>query len=1106
MSRRRQPVLQVVCAAALCGSLINCAKPPVKPRDAPYVEVLRLKITKVRHAIDETRETIARSRGAPYLPELYLRLAELMSEEARYHYRVAAEREQASREALHVPQVRVLKEQAIGIYRGILRDFPDSPLAPQVLFNIGHEHRELGNFDKMREAFEDLIAKYPTSRYRYDALLVLGDYHFDRAEFKEARKYYDLIAKGETSHLTPLAHYRVAWVWVNEGECKPALEAFEAALDAAAKMTPEEASAAAKVGGKAGLKSGSQGIDVRRASLVDLAYCYSQERKSLHAVEYVRKRAYDRATYVAALEQMARRFGLIDDAIGSVHVVRELLRLGSATEERLEEVRQLHASIRALKDYAQVGTDVRLMVDVLNRFIRRIDVNEKRRKALREEFEAYCRDVLTRAQDRREKVAKKKRDNYLDQLNIGYRVYLDTFVGSEEYADMVLNAADMLSEAKIPFEAGQRFLQASSLLVDPKQREDALYNAVVRFQEGLDKNSTEKDHPDRVVARGAMRNAGTELLRYPLKKDQERRVKFALALTYYDEGRYQEAIDRLTAVAYEYPRTGESKAAIRLVLDSHKTINDFQGLIQAGHRFMAADSPADDALKAEIKPIVAASEQRMIDELSLEAAGVEGVDLSLLIAFGQKNKGTELGERAMLNAFVAARAVGDTDTLYKLGGEIAAQYPDSEQLPGMLSTLGQAAVARFEFDRAVKFLRKTATSKHPQRVHLLVAAGEIEEGLGDEAGARERYLEAAHGAEPRARTDAVEHLAKLVERSGNADEIIKYLSPFADDGDPEVSARLGLAQLAKGDKETAESTLNNVLAAGASASGDANARAHFGMAELLLGTLEEYPALNDPELISEYITIVDVAQQSYLNAARQGSPEYTAMAFGRLVYLAGKTVVRLEGASLGSGELSEADRKAIQDALKKRSENMRKTAKDALTACSNLAWTMRSFSPMVRECMKGSYPRRVLAEFDHLKGKSPRVRPKGVEELRDRLSRNPEDLKAMRELAGRFLAAGDPYSARLVLVNAAGRGGGAEEANLLGIAAYKAGITSEALSSFAQAAEGGLEAGRQNLVAVLRKLDLESAARKALKQYQKGRPGGELLPGVGVGKPSKGGK
>ena len=75
------------------------------------------------------RTAITEARGAPYLPELYVRLAELLSDEARYHYQVAFEREQRSNKNLHVPQVRFLKERAINIYRGYsgLSGHPSAP-------------------------------------------------------------------------------------------------------------------------------------------------------------------------------------------------------------------------------------------------------------------------------------------------------------------------------------------------------------------------------------------------------------------------------------------------------------------------------------------------------------------------------------------------------------------------------------------------------------------------------------------------------------------------------------------------------------------------------------------------------------------------------------------------------------------------------------------------------------------------------------------------------------------------------------------------------------------------------------------------------------------
>ena len=151
----------------------GCGAQRVEVRDPARVERLRLQITKARNAIEETRAAIAKARGAAYLPELYVRLAELLGEEARYHYQVAYEREQRSVKALHVPQVRFLKEQAIALYRQVLKRYPETALADRVLFNLGQEHRELGQYDAMRAALQRLVDEHATSALRNDALLVL---------------------------------------------------------------------------------------------------------------------------------------------------------------------------------------------------------------------------------------------------------------------------------------------------------------------------------------------------------------------------------------------------------------------------------------------------------------------------------------------------------------------------------------------------------------------------------------------------------------------------------------------------------------------------------------------------------------------------------------------------------------------------------------------------------------------------------------------------------------------------------------------------------------------------------------------------------------------
>ncbi|RMG20130.1 MAG: hypothetical protein D6729_03520 [Deltaproteobacteria bacterium] len=1066
-----------------------CSHAVKEVRDPPYVEQLRVRITKVRHAIDETRRTIAKSQGAPYLPELYTRLAELLSEEAKYHYQVAYEREQRSTKSLHVPQVRLLKEQAIGTYRLVLKRFPDTPLAPRILFNIGHEHRELGNFEEMEKTLLELVEKYPDSPLRDEALLVLGDYYFDKQKLDQSEAYYRKILSGKPGRVTGLAFYKLAWVRVNKGDCKQALDAFEKAILAsrAYLQAAEKHSDVAE----AGQSASGQDIDVRREALVDLTYCYTRERKPEDAVRYVRSLSSSRAAYIAALEKLASRYGIMNQPLGAILVARELLRLAPDSPDRLDDARMLYAALKRSKNYSRVGDDVALIVEAGLRQAHNPQTNPESRAQILEEFEKYGRDLATRAQAR----AMKRRSRGLArQVAKAYVAYLAGFPDTEARADVLLNLADVLARAGDDFNAGRRYLEAAPLVKDEKERQNAYYDAVVHLQRALDaKLDTQVE---RVVARAGLRRAGTKMLEFEAKPDRVRKVKFSIARTYYEEGRYREAIDRLTAIAYEYPGTDESNAAVHLVLDSYRTINDYEGLMAAGHRFLAADSPISGKVKSEIKPIVVAAEQLRLDELSLKAAGEEGGGISELEAFAVRYEGTELGERALLNAFVAARAAGESEKLYEIGNKLLEKYPKSEQLAGILATLARTATARFEFDRAIEFFRKAAEVNPGERVALLTAAGALKEELADVEGAKALYREALRGAEGAARAQAAAALASLLERTADPDTVLAELRPLASDGNPEVLARIGLAYVRKGRFDEAETAFSSVLDAASGASVEAQARAHYGMAEVLNHALEEYQPPPDLTAIQEFVALIEVAEQSYLNAARQGSPLFTAAALVRLAQMSKKAAARLAKVELPS-DLSAAEKKQVRDAFAARVKQLEQQATDALGACAGQAWSRGVFNPVVRACLSGRLPEGDPVRFDRLRPRRAATSDAGLKELRARLSKNPEDADSLRALGIWFLENGDPHAARLVFARVQEVGGAAADVNLLGIASYEAGDVTGALEAFAQAAEGGVEAARQNLAYVLAQEGLGEAAKLALQKLPEGTESGRLLPGAG---------
>jgi tetratricopeptide (TPR) repeat protein len=832
----------------------GCAKHESVVKDQLVVEQYRNRITKVRNAIDETRAVIARSQGAPYEAELNMRLAELISEEAKYHYMVAYEREggkDGDGSQLHVPQVRELKLQAIDIYENILKNYPDTHLADRVLFNISHEHRELGDFDKMLEALQRLVDNYPDSPYRSEALLVLGDYYFDKVELPTAEKYYEGIIKARDPLLLGLAQYKEAWVKVNFGDCNSALTHFESAINAARSVKAKEDKQQALVERQPRVDppfeipdadprfafAGHKSIDVEREALVDLTYCYAQERPPEKAVEYLEAHASTREAYVAALHKMALRFATLEQPKGAADVTRELLRLGSDDDERLDDARLLHSVVTRMNDYSQVGEDVDLILKAMRRRLLRPDLDEAGQKQLVREFEMITRDLATRSQkvlddnlaektdpaaapvapktgkpDKNRSLASKGKEwNQIpatpQESAKAYEAYLRAIPDSPYRLEMVTNLADVLIDAGDFLEAGNRYREAAAILAkktadgqsaavkedeaklqspdappdekksstDPdadqstdkpgkaaadkkdeneapelsklskteraQRRADALYDAVVAYQKALGSKQSDS-HEVRATARAGLRQAGAQYLAEGNPdKARELKIKFAIAETYYNEGKYMQAVDLLTAVALEFPNTEQGDAAVQLVLDSYNTLNDISGLIAAGQLF--ANAPQlSESVKASVQPILAAAEQRRLDDLSLAAAGDQAGGMESLMAFADVYKGTDLGEKALLNTFVAARAAGDTQKIYTVGDQILKDFPESKEVGGVAATLGQTAAARYEFDRALKYLQMAAEMSREQAPSLYVKAGEIQEQLADKQGALKSYREA----------------------------------------------------------------------------------------------------------------------------------------------------------------------------------------------------------------------------------------------------------------------------------------------------------------------------------------------------------------------------
>ncbi|MCB9735803.1 MAG: tetratricopeptide repeat protein [Deltaproteobacteria bacterium] len=1093
-----------VAVAAFGGAAGGCAHEHVPVPEPTAIEQLRVRITKTRHAIKETQATIARSKGSPHLPELYVRLAELLSEEARYHNEVAYEREERKSAVIHAPQVRLLKEQAIATYRRAEKLYPDSALVPRILFNIGHEQRELGDFDGMVLTLEDLAARFPGSPLTDEALLVLGDYHFDKGDLERSAAAYERIVARPLSRVSGLAYYKLGWVWVNKSTCARALDGFEHALDASARWEARKAELAAAPGG-AGVvapdaPSTGQAIDVRREALVDLIYCYTQERDTAQALPYLRSHAADRYAYVAALRRMAERLSFMNQRDPGLEVARELVRLSASDADRLDDARLLYGFLRVVEGAPAPGlraSDVRLLVDTVVLEMQRPTRDQADRDKLEDEFEHMARDLLTTHQEAAQalpdEVARKRA---LGEVAGGYVVYLDAFQRSAARVEVTENLAETYALLGDDLSAGRRYLELADLAAEPAARKKALLSALGHLQRALEAEGP-REQVGRVVARAALRRAGVELLGGELDASSKRTVELAVAYTFFDEGRYDEAIDLLSALTHEFPRTEEGDTAAFLALDAYEAAGDWDGLIVAGQRLLAPNGPLTDAARAKVQPAVARAEAKKLDELALEASGEGGADVSVLERFAERYQGTNLGERALVDAFVAARAVGDNDALQRLGGRLVQQYPDSEQTSGIISSLARNAVANLDYEQAIAAFEKAAATEASDSAMLLVTAAELKDQLGDAAGATEVFKQAlARAKNANARAQVAEHLAAHLEATGAApNQVVALLGPLAGEAGPDVLATLGLAQVELGQADEAEKTFQGVLDGRVASSVEAKARAQYGNAEAMASIIASYAPDGSVESLNELVTLIEVAQQGYLNAARQGSAFIAATALARLGKMAQGAAAKLASlpmpAALGPDEAA-----AVKAALGTRAQELRELAESARTTCAEQGFRLSWFGPVVRGCLKGELPASMRLQHDAIRPRRGGARG-DVPALRAKLAESPQDPAVLESVGAGLLDAGDPHVARLVLARATAAGGGAKATNLLGIAEYGVGNTEAALEAFARAAEAGLAAGRENMQRVFTELGLSDAAATAGERYAGAKDGGGRLLGGG---------
>lgn len=1076
---RRASVTAAALAALLLGAPLARAQLPGSPdfrteadKSKELVAKLRRDIAKVAHSVEVTKELIARSRGAPFLPDIYLRLAELYVEQARYEfYLVHEERGESAKGSAVAPTAKLLKEKAVETYQRILADFPDFDDADKVHFFLAHEYRELGRYEEMIREYEQLVGKHPKSPLVLDAYLVLGDYRFDKQDLVGAKRYYQKILDAPKSSAHPMAHFKMGWVYLNEADYKEALHHFEAAVrveDSAADGRKEE----------------ERLVNVQREALVDLAYAYTEVRKPRGSLKYFRGLAKTRNMYLLSLSKLAKRYFVKQDFDAAAMVYREIARLSHDSETNLDYTGQIYESDKRGSNYTRVHRDVPSMLEALDGYRFDWRLPEAQRDAAEADFEQYARDLATRAQAA---ANKKNRRRLRLRTAHAYARYLDSFPQSEARQDILQNLADTLFDAKRFLEAGDRFEQVARGAEEEEVREQALYNACAAFHEAL-KNSQKMSRFERIWAQQGLINNGIDYVQAFPKSNKVPEIKLNIGRSYYESGDFEKAIGVFDEFIATYPNRPEAVTVADLILDSFAKQQDFAGLAEKA-RALADAGIGDSSFRSRMEATAKGAEERQIGEVILtasvdrDAGGDAGAQLR---KYWEENKSSPVAEKTLYTAFVQYKEARDFDRTFETGNQFIGAYPSSEYLGDVFGTLAAFTTQTGEYAQATVYLEEffQRFPNDPSAQRMLAQGANIKQLVGDHRAAIEAYrtllgvvedkaLRAEYGAKM---LESYEALGDWDGAAAAAEEVLR-LSP----GSVKAHLVLGISAQKAGDLDTAvEQFAAAVRAAGRSASEDQlddAARAAFLYGDVIFREFERAGADGDVQAAAERkAALLGQLEEALVDAVGYNQGEWAVAALHRAALAYQSFAAFLKNAPPPPG-LSAEEMQQYRQLVDEQSAGIAARAEEYFATCVTKARQLEVFTGAVLGCVNRGPEEDVPPVRLRIAAPSQQRR----EELKEALTQNPKNLEAIADLADYFLAAGKPAEAKLM----AARGLDIEERdarffNKIGMAELLLGNPQDAFYGFKRASDLGHPYAAANEIAMRVAFgDVEGAAAVA---------------------------
>jgi len=160
------------------------------------------------------------------LAELHARKAQLEFERKMAKYEQELEKYDRGEISIEPVMPHISFRESIELLYRLLSNYPRLDFRDRVLYLLAKSHLEEGNRERARQFFEEIIESYPQSQIAVESHFRLGEYYFDKRDFKNSIKHYKQLLNEWDSPYFDMALYKLGWSYYNINQYVDAIGTF----------------------------------------------------------------------------------------------------------------------------------------------------------------------------------------------------------------------------------------------------------------------------------------------------------------------------------------------------------------------------------------------------------------------------------------------------------------------------------------------------------------------------------------------------------------------------------------------------------------------------------------------------------------------------------------------------------------------------------------------------------------------------------------------------------------------------------------------------------------------------------------------------------------